>query len=687
MEKNEKHHLFYEALDLYKRKEYKKSLLNLKKHIRMFPGHILSFYFMGKIYFDTRNYLRAFNYFKICIKRDDENPFFNLNFGKSLLVLNNNEESLPYLEHFSKHDSKGYLYVALAYYNIGDYGESIKCFLKCPEEIHESIKYRSSFSAALFNCANDFFGYGNIKKAEELYLRSVAIYDKSWTSYFQLGSIYILREEYKKAIVIYEKLFSRFPDNSSIKISLAFLYNKFSLDNKLEAIMKKMVAEEVNSAFSKGQFKHVLAYSLYKQGKYDEAIPLFLDLIRKKEYNEYTLFYLARSRYFTGDFKRSFKAFDMIFEITGSNIVINNTFVLFLIEQKFYDKAFAFLDVAISHGLYNDKSELYYFYCGVFLLRKNIFKRYYVKLASRFSNNVLFLEACARHFILMGNIDSAVETYKSLFNIIPDDQQTIVDLINLLLKKKLISLAVDYIGKLYNINTDNETVAFYYAFFLIKMSDYSRAKEVLKAVKGERNKATYLLADANFRTNNRKLGFKYLKISFLLNPIYLPTQFKSLSFFYKIGKYNQSLRFCKLMRVTNPDFKRVMIYEAMIYIRKDRYDLAALSLDEYLTKNKSKSNSYMKLLLAGCLYKDNKFKKARTLLRHLSDNSQPRAAELVLKALMYRQEYDLDNQRRIEKELSEKFFDTPSYLQYKNMFLVINKSKGFKRDDLGLRII
>jgi len=334
----------------------------------------------------------------------------------------------------------------------------------------------------------------------------------------------------------------------------------------------------------------------------------------------------------------------------------------------------------------NDKTKLYYYYASVCGKIKFDFNGYFEKMNPFFENNLMFLEGTALYFLNAGHYDKSIFYFHKLFSLVPKDKNVLWKLVEIFILKKNNNKAREYLNKIYLLDKNDEKTILFYSDFLIKLGFFCDALNILKTVKNEKWKASYLLSEAYSKMKDNTNYFSHLKEAFKINPLYLPIQYKSINYFFKNKNFLQSLRICKLMEYTNKEFKRVFIYEALIYVKKNRFDLAINRIEKYLFLNKEKKNYYLKFLLANCYFIYGKTEEAKKIILHLIKKNKNQSHYLITLCLCYKRNYEFEKLSRIENILKNKFYDCSSYLEYKAYYLS-DKKESYKRNDLGAKII
>jgi tetratricopeptide (TPR) repeat protein len=663
-----------------------RSLFYFNQQLKQNPFHTDSYYFIGKIYFLQKLYTTACKFFEICHTREPENPWYNFYLGKSLLTIKQPSNAVQFLKVFARHRPYGYLYLGLAYYNLCNYEKSIACFKKCPDTISRQRLFKIAYSASLFNIGNLYYAEGKLAEAEQAFESSISLFPDAHPSRFQLGSVYLNRKEYERARLCFEALFSDFPANESLQMTLAHIYNQTGDTARLEQFINEILQKNISTSLSPREFKKILAYTLYRGEKFKEAIPLFLQLYRMKYYDEYTLYYLSRCRYNTGEFQKALNAYDLIFSITESNIMINNHYCLMLIEQNRYEEATEKLVVFINGNHADEKTMLYYFYASVFSHDCPDFLGLYNSLKDHFAEHPLFIEAAATYFVENNQLEDALTCFYHLYTLLPDDDHTLVQLIDIFQKRNLNKQALFYTQKMHETRPGNHNAAFYYAFFLMKEGFLQKALDILGVIDKDLSKVNYLIAEIYFRMGKQSPGFTHLKASFLADPLYLPVQFKSLLYFYRQGSFRQALRICTLIEYSHASFHRVLVYQAIVYARRERYDLAVNRLEKYMIRTRPNHSPYIEFMLVVFLYNSGNLASCRSRLKKLITRRGQKAPYVSMLALLCRRTFDEKTLARITTHMQEHHPASPSWREFRERYGTPGKSRDIIRNDLGIRI-
>lgn len=675
---------YLKAINYFKCKDFDNALFYFNEEIKINPFNPMLYYYIGRIFYYKKEYYKAASYLKVCYNFNSENIAFNFYYGKTLIFIDS-DNAFQYLIKTIDKIKESTFYLALLYYKNKNYIKAIQYFKKVPEYILNKEICKNLYSLCYSNIGNEFYFVSNYKEAKSFFIKAVKINKMNYSAHFQIGSIYLIEEDFNNAKKHFEFLYKRFKKSESIKISLSYIYFNLNELEKLEKILKEIKVDKFSPEIDIYELKKILAYILYQRRKYNEAIPLFIQLYNKKRYDENILFYLAQARFKTGNFKKVENIYNLIFDITRKNIFINNSYLLFLIHQKDFKKAEEKAIYFINNNVYNEKTILYLYYSSINNNNFEFRKIYYDYLKKIFNNSTLFLESEALYYFKNNKYSEALFYFYKLYEFDPEDSWILNNIIDILNLENSLELVLHYSEKLYNLQKNNEKIAFFYVYFLIKNSKFEKAIDVLNNFRNHSSEANYLLSDVYFRISNNNKALLHLKESFYKNPLYLPTLFKSLTFFYKKNNLNQALRLCKLIKFTNKDFKRVFIYEALIYFKKGRYDIAIDDIEEYLKLNKEKENPFFKLCLAYLYYFENKIEYAIKIVNHLIKKNKAQAGYLILLSLCKSKRYDIVERKKIEEILKKQFFNSPSFLEYKARYLSLNYER-YCRKDLGIRI-
>lgn len=672
---------YQKGLNYFRKGDFHKALSYFSSQIKVTPRHIPSYYYMGRLLFLLKNYPAAYSYFKVCYRNSVTNIYYNYYMGRVLLHLGETEQAIEYLQKSSTKLKGGAFYIALALYRLNDYRGALKQMEVLPKALLSRKEVIVVHSAILFNIGNQCYNSGALEEASNHFVRSIEINERAYPAYFQMGSLSFERGEYRRAIGYLEYIYPKFKDNEALNLSLAYLYNLTSQYSRLEQLLT------VGNINWKGlgdiKFKKILALTLYRNKKYKEAIPLFLSLYKSKDYDSNLLYHLAQSRQATGDNSRALNCYGLIFKITRANPSINNSYLLLLIRLNRYAEAREEAYGFIKEGYYSHKTVLFYYYSSVFSSSIKNFDSLYGRLAERYTNNTLFAEATARYYLDRDDRERAVAAYYKLYSLIPNDEYTLKELVELFLTRGLYNQAIYYLEKMYKLEPDNGTTIYYYAYFLLKGGYNDRAIEILKGYKEGGAGLYLLLSEAYLRKGERKAGYSFLKKSFFMDPLYLPVQYKTVLFFYKVKKYKRAFNICEIMGRSSPDFRRYLLYQTVILARIGDFSAARQRLKSYISGERRKSR-YLLYILAALYYRAGSYKTSLALLGKLNRAAGDSGPRLVLKALCQRKLYDLDGQRRSEVLMRRAFADSPACVEYNEQFW--GEKRAVKRIDLGVRL-
>lgn len=672
---------YKKGLACFRKRDFQNSLNYFSSQLKVTPRHIPSYYYMGRAFFLLKNYPAAYTYFKVCYRNGKANVYYNYYMGRVLLHLGEAEQAIDYLKVGGRRLKGAGFYITLALYRLNEYKEALEYIQELPASILGRKEVIVVHSAILFNIGNQCYNSGALEEASIYFVRSIEINERAYPAYFQMGSLSFERGEYRRALSYLEYIYPKFRDNEALNLSLAYLYNLTSQYSRLEQLLK--VSHMNWNGLGDLKFKKILALTLYRNQKYKEAIPLFLSLYKSKNYDSNLLYHLAQARQFTGDSKRALNCYGIIFRITRANISINNSYLLLLIRLNRYSDAREEAYGFIKERSYNLKTVLFYYYSSIFSGSINSFDSLYGRLAERYGNNTLFVEATARYYLDREDKERAIAAYYKLYSLIPDDEYTLKELVELFLTRGLYNQAIYYLEKMYSLEPNNGTAIYYYAYFLLKGGYNDRAIEVLKGYKEGSAGLYLLLSEAYLRKDDKKAGYSFLKKSFFLDPLYLPVQYKTVLFFYKVKKFKRAFNICEIMGRSSPEFRRYLLYKTIILARVGDFRGARQKLKSYISGEKHKSR-YLLYLLAMLYYRSGSYKTAIALLAKINRAAGDSGPRVVLKALCQRKLYDLAGQKRSEELMKARFANSPACMEYNDYFW--GDRKGVTRSDLGIRL-
>ncbi len=673
------------GLNHIKNNQYSLALKIFNECISLYPQKMKPYFYAGRIYYKQKKYSESSNFFDSALMIDPNNNALNFFSGKNHLILKRYAKAESCLIKSSESISESNLYLGMLYIKINEYAKSLDRLEIIRLQFCDDYRYITVLSTAYFKTANQLFETNNLRDAQRCLLNSISINKEFYPSYYLLGTIYGLSREYKKAIGCYRVLADRYPDNATFNLTLAFLYNTVGDFLNLEKVVKNI---RLTNNFNKQDYHYffrLLGLNLFNNKKYSQAIPYFLKLYSIKQYDNTILYSLARCRFYTGEYRKAINIYNiMIIERKCKDVMIINSYLLTLIYLKRIEECRTKSSEFISRGLYNNKTLLYYFYSSVFSGSDFNFESTYKVLVKKFNKNSMFVDASARYLINTGKINRAVDIYYKLYKYRNEDPYILSEIIELFLLRALNNQALYYMDILYKQDITNIDTVNYYAYHLIRNSNYKKAYEILRNRAKSNYQSAYLLHRLFESMGQHKKSFTAIYIAYRLNPIYLPIQYALFRKLYRKADYNNANKLIRLIKISNSSFNRVNLYQTLISIRENRFDEALVALEIYFKKQKVVS-PYIKFIAAIIQLKVGNRKTAEKIVRMLIERYGEQAPYLIFLCVLYRKNYEIEKLKVVEKKLLN-LKKSPSYQEYENKFLSIENKQTAERNDLGVRL-
>ncbi len=669
------------AIYFFNRGDFKRALPLFKNCLINNPEDTKIYFYVGRILLYLKDYEGALKHFKICEECGSDKSAASYYYGRTLIHTGDYIGAIERLQRSSSSIVASDFFLGLCYHKTREYESALAHLDKLPQFIKNRTQCKTLYAAIHYGLGIKFYSENKINDAGKHLRISQQFYHSDLTK-LQLGVIYIELKKYAEAATCFEGLTNVYVKKYPILIILVYLYNLTDNKLKLEKTLKLMKKE--NFKANEYSLKKTLAFTLYRNRKYKEAVPILLSLYKMNKYDIPVLYSLAMSRKRLGFNEKAMNCFNLIFGITTKNIRINNSYMLFLIDQKLYDKVEEFFVIIYSKNYFDNKTLLLYFYAMVFNREYCKAAGFLSVLESLFGGNQLFLEAAAEYYLRGGNVEKAADYYYKLYNICPADQNTALSLVNLFNMRNLKELSLYYLSKMFESDKSNLSVIYYYGYFLIKLSYFDTAEKILNDSPLKDSKIYYLLGDLYERQNKYGKAIACYRRSFRLSPLYTPTQYKLLRHFYKRNKLKHCLDIISLMDKSAPDFHRKDLYSCIIHVKALNYHKAISKLVCFIKKSNFKVSGIVITGYIYLLYKCGQVVKARQKSIEMI-KKKGGIYMYIINALCSRKDYDLDRLKSIEKKIFSDFKDFEITKEYYNKFIAVNPVSG-ERSDIGLRL-
>lgn len=147
-------------------------------------------------------------------------------------------------------------------------------------EIKKLEKNQENETETLLNTAAELLKNGELKQAENIYIKVLNLDKKNIESYRGLGQICFKSKNYKNAMEIYQKLVELVPQESSNYSNLAMCYFKNNDMKKAADNYKKAIEIEKKPIYYKNA-----AITLYKKKDFNEAVKYVEFYLKKGDYD------------------------------------------------------------------------------------------------------------------------------------------------------------------------------------------------------------------------------------------------------------------------------------------------------------------------------------------------------------------------------------------------------------------
>ena len=273
---------FTEALERYKKKDFKTTEVFCYKILSIDRNHFDSLSLLANIFAINRNFDKAKEFLEKAIKIQPKNMNILNNLGAAYKGLGKSEEAINFYQKVLEIDSnhtnanynlgiefyklkefkkaKNYLVktikiqpnYALAHFSLGNLQKEFKEFKKAKLSYLKTIELRPNFAGAQNNLGLVLREMGDPKNAINCYNKAVEINSNHAGAYSNLGRIYTEMGEFKKAIDSHQMVIKLEPENLLHYFYLSELNKNFldlKLKNKIEKILNSINPSQSNLVF------------------------------------------------------------------------------------------------------------------------------------------------------------------------------------------------------------------------------------------------------------------------------------------------------------------------------------------------------------------------------------------------------------------------------------------------------
>lgn len=255
-------------------------------------------------YFKVKDYKKAIPYYQKVIERYPQDKRARWAFGKivdSYLQQGDYKQALTVAKNFTKeYPQSGYglfkqLDVAEEYAQIKQYQKSLKICYDILEYTKQHPKFAQAIKINIYpKMQETYLAMGKPEEAIKVIQQGIdeKLYDSEKElamTYEQMAIIHRRTKNYDQALKVYQTIMEKFPRNKPIhyKAQLNAANMHFKIGNLEEAIRiyQDVIAKYPRTSYSQRAFG-AIQYIYAKQGRYDEALKVANEALRKGEYKE-----------------------------------------------------------------------------------------------------------------------------------------------------------------------------------------------------------------------------------------------------------------------------------------------------------------------------------------------------------------------------------------------------------------
>ena len=304
--------IFVEALEYYKKKDFKTAEIYCYKILSIDPNHFDSISLLANIFAVSRNFSKSKELLEKAVKIQPENTTILNNLGTACRELQDIEKAMFFYQkvlsinsnHTNANYNLGLIFFGLkelkrakeylektvkiqpnyafAHYSLGNLQKELKELEQAKESYLQAIKIRPDFASAQNNLGLVFSNLGDPYSAMECYKKALELDPKHAGAYNNLGKLYTESGELEKAIESHKMAIKLEPQN------LVHVYYLNELDkNFLNSEVKNKSEEILNS---KDTYRINLVYGNFLLSRYER---------NKKNYEkEFNYLVKAHKNYF-----------------------------------------------------------------------------------------------------------------------------------------------------------------------------------------------------------------------------------------------------------------------------------------------------------------------------------------------------------------------------------------------------
>ena len=256
---------FNSGLTLYHQQKYDEAITQFKKAIEIKPDYAEAYYRCGLALSQLGQYDEAIAQFKktIEIKPDYAEAYYRC--GLALSQLGQYDEAIAQFKktiEIKPDYAEAYFHSGLALSQLGQNNEAIAQYKK-------AIEIKPDYAEAYYRCGLALSRLGQNNEAIAQYQKATEIQSDDVFTYYNWGLALHELGRYDEAIVQYQKVTEIQPDFVAASAYYSWGRALYELKRYNEAIAQYQKATQVDADFAYAY--HNLAYTLEKQGRYQEA--------------------------------------------------------------------------------------------------------------------------------------------------------------------------------------------------------------------------------------------------------------------------------------------------------------------------------------------------------------------------------------------------------------------------------
>jgi len=274
--------IFAEALEYYKKKDFKTAEIYCYKILSINQNHFDSLSLLSNLFAVNKDFDKAKEFLDKAIKIEPENTTILNNLGSAYKELGNTEKAIFFYQkvlninsnHTNANYNLGLLFYklkelkrakeylektvkiqpnyAFAHYSLGNLQKEFKELKKAKASYLKAIEIRPTFASAQNNLGLVLDEIGDSKTAIECYKKALEINPDHAGAHNNLGKIYTETGEFEKAIKSHQMAIKLEPENLVYRFYLSELNKNFldsEVKNKTEKILNNKKTYKINFVF------------------------------------------------------------------------------------------------------------------------------------------------------------------------------------------------------------------------------------------------------------------------------------------------------------------------------------------------------------------------------------------------------------------------------------------------------